>query len=527
MSQAMGDVLRRGLDRWWRTLLVLTVTLVLAACAPQRGGSKKSLRTLLPQSPPVAVRSTLTPTLLREERLYLAHHFDSVLDKVQRYYVDTVDLRAFARAGLNALGRYEQSVQAGVSDDEIILRMGNTVRRYPYRSDVHQPRRSRVALAVAMARAVSGARASSPLLARLSSADLEDTVMDGALGSLDAMSYYLGPEQVRAVRQRPPAGIGVEVETRYDHLAITRVMQSGPAYQAGLRPGDAITHIQGRALIGLPGYFSTGLLYGEANEPVTLTVIEAGHERSVTLRRSRVRYDDVDGRWLAGDLIYLKIHHFGAGTLKAFNTHWQALTAGRETPRGIVLDLRGNPGGLLRTATGIADVFIDHGVIMRVAGREGQADKTVRAGAPERLPAVPLVVLIDGMTASAAEVMSAALQDHERAVLVGSRSYGMGMMKGLFPVAKGVGMQLTTARIYRPNGALLHKQGVTPDICTAERVRVRSDARVGAIIADAARSRHAPCVREIYAARGVDLELAVATRLLRDRAGYRRFASGR
>lgn len=495
--------------------------LLLAACAgsgkPVAGVGKQPLQA--PRTPPITEHAVLSPPLLREERVYLAYHFTAVLNRVDGYYVDSVDRRAFAAAGLNALAAYEQSLRAHVGADSVALSIGSQTRYYPYQSYPGQPDRSRVSLALAMARAASEARTRSPLLARLSTARLEDSMMDGALASLDDMSYYLGPDEVRSITQRAAAGIGVEVEAGYDRLAIVRVMPNGPAYAAGLRPGDSITRIAGQGVIGLPAYHSSGLLYGAPGSQLRLAVIQDGKPRRLTLTRRVVAHDDVDAHWLADNLLYVKIHHFGSRTVKAFDAHWATLTHGHAAPRGIVLDLRGNPGGVLRSATAIVDEFIDAGVIMRVEGRDGEVGGTLRARPKARTTTMPMVILVDGMTASAAEVMSAALQDHARAVLVGSRSYGMGMMKGLFRVAPGVGMQLTTARIYRPARTLLHKHGVTPDICTAE--TARDHVRVERLIAQAMRIPRAPCVREIDSARGRDLELDVAVRLLHDMASYR------
>jgi carboxyl-terminal processing protease len=326
---------------------------------------------------------------------------------------------------------------------------------------------------------------------------LFEAAMNGLFASLDENSAYVPTEAHQDLTGRLEqrfAGIGVELsvsESSHDVVILSPVY-GGPAWQAGVVPGDRILAINGQRVQGKTVADVAARLRGEEGSRLRLLVaappgVQTSEfsERELELTRRLVRLESVrgdrrlsDGRWdwrLEGEpgLAYLRITQFGEQTEEEVAAVLDDLTATRP-PRGVILDLRGNAGGLLESAVAVCDLFLDDGIIVTTLDhrREAAADQR-RATPGARLADVPVVVLIDSFTASAAEIVAACLQDHKRAVLVGSQSYGKGTVQTLLPLAFGHGaIRLTTAEYRRPSGAAIERPagiegkqawGVCPD----------------------------------------------------------------
>ena len=291
----------------------------------------------------------------------------------------------------------------------------------------------------------------------------------GAAGLLDPYSAYLTPDQLSEVYSQIEGnfvGLGVELKTENGALVIVRVIPGSPAQQSGIRGGDRIVAVDGVSTRDLSTDEAANLLHGEADSIVELSVLTPGQAvRQVSVRRERVDVPSIDeAKILDSDygIGYLKLTCFQKTTVRDLDAAlWQLHRAGM---RGLVIDLRGNPGGLLITAVEVADKFVDRGIIVSTRGRSLEEDFTYSAHAAGTWQ-IPLVVLIDQESASAAEIFAGAIRDFHRGTIVGRRSYGKGSVQGIFPLkSSAAGVRLTTAKFYSPNGHPYSRVGVEPDI---------------------------------------------------------------
>jgi len=291
----------------------------------------------------------------------------------------------------------------------------------------------------------------------------------GAAGGLDEYSTFLTPDQLNDLYSQIEGnfvGLGVELKSAENALLIVNVIRNSPAERAGLKSADRIVAVAGKSTRQLSTDQAAELLQGPEGTSVELAVVSGnGPERSLTLRREHVDVPSVDDiRMLDAErgIGYFKLTCFQKTTSRDLdNALWQLH---RQGMRSLVMDLRGNPGGLLTAAVDAADKFIDQGNIVSTRGRSPQEDYNYTAHSLS-VWHLPLVVLIDGDSASASEIFAGAIRDHSRGVLVGTRSYGKGSVQGIFPLAiGGAGIRLTTAKFYSPNGHPFAHVGVQPDI---------------------------------------------------------------
>jgi carboxyl-terminal processing protease len=290
-----------------------------------------------------------------------------------------------------------------------------------------------------------------------------------AANSLDPYSAYLTPDQLTEVYSQIEGhfvGLGVELKAIDGVLAIVRVIPNSPAKRAGLREGDRIVAVGGRSTRELCTDRAANLLQGEEGTTVKLTVAgAAGQTREVTLKRQRVDVPSVDETQIleqAQGIAYLKLTGFQKTTARDLEAAlWNLHRMGMQ---GLIIDLRGNPGGLLIAAVDAADLFLLRGAIVTTRGRNAEEDFTYTAREPGTW-SVPLVVLIDHESASAAEIFAGAIRDHSRGTIVGTRSYGKGSIQGIFPLnATNAGLRLTTAKFYSPSGYPYSGIGVEPHV---------------------------------------------------------------
>lgn len=290
----------------------------------------------------------------------------------------------------------------------------------------------------------------------------------GMLDTLDPYSTYLSPEDYRnllADTEGQLEGIGIEVAMRDGTLTVIAPIDGTPAQRAGIRAGDQIAAIAGHSTKNMGIEEAVKQLRGPRGTPVELSLRRPGQAalRRVSVTREVINVESVHLRMITANLAYLRIKAFQAGTARNVARALEHATASGAL-KGLVLDLRNNPGGLLDQAVRVSDLFIAKGLIVRTMGRAGQTIESARAHRLGTFADVPMVCLVDGGSASAAEIVAAALQDHHRALLLGTRTFGKGSVQTLVELDDGSALKLTIARYQTPSGKLLDGRGLQPDI---------------------------------------------------------------
>ncbi len=322
---------------------------------------------------------------------------------------------------------------------------------------------------------IQAAQTKSSGLARADEEALYQAFFDSALGPLDPFSRYAGRVEAEQQQERRNGfgGAGIRYRLYRDHLEITSVLEGTPAEETDLAPGDHVVAIDGTVVDGLSRRQVHDLLRGPVDSAMHLAVKRAGTERTVTLRRGLV---SAPTAFISdeGGIPLLKVTRFSQQTVALSRRLIEENLAERKAPpRGLILDLRGNPGGLLDQAVGLSDLFLIKGDIVSTRGRHPQTMQSYQATQTDVpggdiLKGVPILVLVDGKTASAAEIVAAALQADDRAVVVGTTSYGKGTVQTVVAMPNGGELTLTWSRFYTPSGYALHGLGVMPTVCTAE-----------------------------------------------------------
>jgi carboxyl-terminal processing protease len=300
--------------------------------------------------------------------------------------------------------------------------------------------------------------------------------LSGATNSLDPYSAFLTPDQLAEVYSQIEGnfvGLGVELKTQAAALVIVRVITGSPAQRAGIRAGDRIVAVNGRLTQDMTTDQAANQLQGAEGSLVTLTLTAPdGPPREVTVRRQRVEVPSVDQVQMLDPQLgvaYFRLASFQRTTRRDLETALWRLHA--EGMRSLIVDLRGNPGGLLVTSVEVANLFLDRGIIVSTRGRSPQEDFTYTAH-EEGVWRVPLTVLIDQDSASAAEIFAGAIRDHHRGPIVGVRSYGKGSVQGIFSLENSAaGVRLTTAKFYSPSGRPYSRVGVEPDVLVHQAAR--------------------------------------------------------
>ena len=259
-------------------------------------------------------------------------------------------------------------------------------------------------------------------------------------------------------------------------LRVIAPIDDSPAARAGIRAGDGIVAIDGVAVAEREDE-ALDQLRGPAGTPVELTIERDGSDEllSFKLTREVILAQSVRTRWLEAGYAYARLSVFQENTGIEFRDRLRKLKADGGAPRGLVLDLRDNPGGVMQAAVEVCDALLDGGVVVKTEGRLASADGTYAAGPGDLLDGAPVVVLIDGGSASAAEIVAGALKDHGRALVIGKRSFGKGSVQNILPLESGGAIKLTTARYYTPSGHSIQAQGITPDIVLPDVQLVQED----------------------------------------------------
>ena len=300
---------------------------------------------------------------------------------------------------------------------------------------------------------------------------LIEAAIDGMLTSLDPHSSYLSPEDAAAMRVQTRGefgGLGIEVTQEEGFVKVVSPIDGTPADEAGIEAGDFITHVDGESVLGLTLDKAVELMRGPVGSEIVITVVREGEDEpfDVSIVRDTIKLTAVRAR-TEGNTVVLRITTFNDQTtpnLEAGLKEQIEEAGGMENINGIVLDLRNNPGGLLTQAISVSDEFLDSGEIVSTRGRNPEDGERFNATPGDMAEGKPMVVLINGGSASASEIVAGALQDHRRAIVVGTKSFGKGSVQTVMPLRGDGAMRLTTARYYTPSGRSIQALGVSPDI---------------------------------------------------------------
>jgi len=302
-------------------------------------------------------------------------------------------------------------------------------------------------------------------------ADLIEAAINGMLTSLDPHSSYLPPDDAADMRVQTRGefgGLGIEVTQEEGFVKVVSPIDDTPAMEAGIEAGDFITHVDGDSVLGLTLDQAVDLMRGPVGSEIVITVVREGEEEpfDVTIIRDVIQLTAARSR-LQGDTVVLRVTTFNDQTYPQMADGLKKqieAAGGPDNVNGVVLDLRNNPGGLLTQAIRVADAFLEKGEIVSTRGRDPADGDRYNAKPGDLAEGKPLVVLINGGSASASEIVAGALQDHRRAIVVGTKSFGKGSVQTVMPLRGDGAMRLTTARYYTPSGRSIQSLGVSPDI---------------------------------------------------------------
>ena len=292
--------------------------------------------------------------------------------------------------------------------------------------------------------------------------------LKGLLPELDAHSSYLDKKAYKELKIQTSGefgGLGIVVGMKNGVLTVISPIDDTPAYRAGLKAGDIILKINNKATIDMTLDEAVNLMRGKPGTKITLTIVRKGKKPfEVTITRGIIKIKSVKAKDLAGypDIEYIRISSFDKHVVPSLKKILAKLK--KEGKKGIIIDLRNNPGGLLSQAVGTLDLFIDKGVLVSQKGRIPQENQVYYAHSAGTYKNIPIVVLVNGGSASASEIVAGGLQDHKRAVIVGEKTFGKGSVQAILPVTKDEAIRLTVARYYLPSGRTIQAKGVTPDI---------------------------------------------------------------
>ncbi len=299
-------------------------------------------------------------------------------------------------------------------------------------------------------------------------AALLESAIRGMVSDLDPHSEYLDASEYRDIRISTTGsytGVGIEVAEVDDAIRVISPIAGSPAARAGIRSGDELVAVDGLFVEEGRIKETMGLLRGQIGTKVTLSVLRDEKVIDHEMRRQIIRVASVHKELLSPSYGYVRVNQFSENTARELSVAVDELQdANAGMLEGLVLDLRNNPGGVLDSAVDVTDLFLDSGVIVSADGRSVESRFTRSAHRGDILDGAPMVVLVNGGSASASEIVAGALQDHNRATIVGSPTFGKGLVQTVMPLSKGRAIKLTTSRYYTPSGDSIHEVGVAPDV---------------------------------------------------------------
>ena len=308
----------------------------------------------------------------------------------------------------------------------------------------------------------------------LEDAELIDSAIRGMVSELDRHSAYLDAQEYQDVRITASgrySGVGLEISTSDGAILVIAPIDDTPAQKAGILSGDVIVAIDDQSVVDHGLDETVEKMRGRAGTPVSLTIQRENYDDPLTfnLTRQRIQVVSVRHQVLEPSFGYLRLSQFNDATVeeagRAIDDMVDAIqdTTG-DTMTGLVLDLRNNPGGILEAAVGVSDLFLDDGVIVSARGRTPESQFSHEAHTGDVLDGAAIAVLVNGGSASASEIVAGALQDHGRATLIGTKTFGKGLVQTVMPLSRGRAVKLTTSRYFTPSGTSIHETGVFPDI---------------------------------------------------------------
>jgi carboxyl-terminal processing protease len=303
--------------------------------------------------------------------------------------------------------------------------------------------------------------------------DSEDLVygaVGGMLETLDPHSSFMPPDVFKEAQFDTKGkfeGLGIQIEMREDILTVVSPIEGTPAWDAGIKPEDQILEIDGEPTKTMTLMETVRRLRGPKGTEVTITIMREGFDKAedFTITRGIIPIRSVRSETLEKDYAYVRINQFSERTNSEFEESLKKLEkSGKEPPKGLILDLRNNPGGLLDQAVKVADYFVNSGVIVSIRGRLPSNRSQYKASSTEPARDYPVVVLVNNGSASGSEIVAGALQDHRKGVIVGTQTFGKATVQTLYPLRDGSGLRLTTGRYFTPSGRDIQAGGIKPDV---------------------------------------------------------------
>jgi carboxyl-terminal processing protease len=300
--------------------------------------------------------------------------------------------------------------------------------------------------------------------------DLLENAIRGMLSGLDPHSAYLVPEDYKELQAGTSGefgGLGIEVGMEDGFVKVISPIDDTPAHRAGVKAGDLVIRLDDTPVKGMALSDAVKIMRGKPGTDIVLTIIREGEDRplKITITRDVIRVTSVKSRMLEPGYGYVRISQFQSRTGDSLREALAKLEDTADGPlNGLVLDLRNNPGGVLSAAVSVSDAFLKDGIIVYTEGRLDDAKLKFNAKPTDVLDGAPMVVLVNGGSASASEIVAGALQDHQRAIIMGSKTFGKGSVQTILPMDNGSALKLTTAKYYTPSGVSIQATGISPDI---------------------------------------------------------------
>lgn len=307
----------------------------------------------------------------------------------------------------------------------------------------------------------------------ISDEQLIEHAIKGMVNGLDPHSTYLSEDDFVEFKEKTSgkfAGLGIEITMQDGFVKVVTPIDDTPAAKAGIKSGDLIVRIDSNSIAGLSLSESIELLRGESGSKITLKIVREGIEKpfDIEVIRDIIKMRTVKSKMLDNNIAYIRISQFQTSTAENFRRELKLLKS-KNKLAGLILDLRNNPGGILNSAVSISDAFITEGQIVSTKGRREDSQQLFTASPKDYLDGLPLMVLVNGGSASASEIVAGALQDHKRAVILGTKTFGKGSVQSFVTVADKKAIKMTTARYYTPSGRSIQAEGIVPDIIVEQR----------------------------------------------------------